>query len=428
MFRSILSKSKKSKNDDDHSSQLDFSVIQQPEQSTEDVAAERSDLAKKFRSHPNSTTQKDFETQEDIYNIGTNATDDNDASVPEEVFEQEKHDKKLLDEQTKEAEAERDVAENLGNTDESDTSKEAPLPAVHVPKMSNTGAGMILEAAFVDPAYSWPPVEGQGKNAIELQASVQLLDMNGNGDGNDDDSLNTTASEAAKLKMPTKPTAQRVVTTTTKSRGIFGCCCRKTSTDEEIITDTEQLRLYYEKRAEAEEYRRLHAENKRSKLKKKERQYRMKHKYSRVPEGILIYRLDTSTGVLELMSKPHNNTNLSTLITSMRIVEASASNQKSRRGLNLVGDDGTTTTLIACEQRTATAWLEALSIMFAKTNASSTYSAMKLLSVSANVRCLTSIIFTSSTILVAHSIFSSLILVHPSDFYFLSSTLLLYVG
>lgn len=36
-------------------------------------------------------------------------------------------------------------------------------------------SGTILEAAFFDPAYSWPPAEGQGKNAIELQASTALM-------------------------------------------------------------------------------------------------------------------------------------------------------------------------------------------------------------------------------------------------------------
>ena len=62
-------------------------------------------------------------------------------------------------------------------------------------KGGSSSGGAILEAAFVDPAYAWPPVEGQGKNAIELQASTALMrnadpkykKAGGNGNMNDDD-------------------------------------------------------------------------------------------------------------------------------------------------------------------------------------------------------------------------------------------------
>src|SRR5210317_1161364 len=59
-------------------------------------------------------------------------------------------------------------------------------------------SGTIFEAAFVDSAYSWPPAEGQGKNAIELQASTALMRSaahpNDNVDDLDDDEISLTPS------------------------------------------------------------------------------------------------------------------------------------------------------------------------------------------------------------------------------------------
>jgi hypothetical protein len=57
--------------------------------------------------------------------------------------------------------------------------------------------GTVLEAAFVDPAYQWPPPEGEGRNAIELQASVTLLD--------DGDSVKITDSMRQRMEIPPKP-------------------------------------------------------------------------------------------------------------------------------------------------------------------------------------------------------------------------------
>jgi hypothetical protein len=57
--------------------------------------------------------------------------------------------------------------------------------------------GTIFEAAFVDPAYTWPPAEGQGKNAIELQASTALIKSvapNDRLDELDDDEVSLTPS------------------------------------------------------------------------------------------------------------------------------------------------------------------------------------------------------------------------------------------
>lgn len=189
--------------------------------------------------------------------------------------------------------------------------------------------GTILEAAFVDPAYSWPPSDGQGKNAIELEAAPALLD--------DDEA--TTQEEKEAMKMPPKPTK--------KKRGFWNCC----RADDAVVYDT--------KKAAALQARKDHE----AKKKAAQRSRRRKERFSRVPEGILIYRLDTSTQTIELMSDTGTKTNMDTLLTSMVIASASPSSDATRRGMDLVGIDGQKATLVACEQRTAIAWLEAMDMM-----------------------------------------------------------------
>ena len=61
---------------------------------------------------------------------------------------------------------------NIGS-DKMMNMEEMPPPQEQAPQYGS--AGTILEAAFVDSAYDWPPPEGIGKNAIELQASVIVL-------------------------------------------------------------------------------------------------------------------------------------------------------------------------------------------------------------------------------------------------------------
>ena len=56
--------------------------------------------------------------------------------------------------------------------------------------------------------------------------------------------------------------------------------------------------------------------------KERARAYRKKHKYNRVPEGIFIYRLDTATLTLSLMSEPHSQTDLTKLVAEMAIASA----------------------------------------------------------------------------------------------------------
>lgn len=210
--------------------------------------------------------------------------------------------------------------------------------------------GTLLEAAFVDPAYTWPPPEGQGRNAIELQASLNLTH---NLDDDDDASFVTTASMKERMRLPPKPHDYLQYTW-------WKCCGRSAS------VDSIAFRAYEQRCAEAKRARQEHAALRKARDRLRTQNRRKEQRYSTVPEGILVYRLDTSRRLLQLMSQPHERTDRNTLVTEMTIVRAAPSNDKSRRGLVLTGEDGTIVTLIACEQRTATAWLEAMSLMSAK--------------------------------------------------------------
>jgi hypothetical protein len=216
------------------------------------------------------------------------------------------------------------------------------------------GAGTILEGAFVDPAYNWPPADGQGKNAIELQASLQLLGANGSVAG-DNDSVFTTDTARQRMKDPKLPSLPL-------SRRLFFCCSRN---GDAAAVSPEQMDKYRAKKLQAEQARNSHAKAKKKYLQQKEMSARLARKYESVPEGILIYRLDTSTGVLELVSNTHDNTP-ETILRRCVVAHAVAAPHKSRRAIELTDQDGQVHVLTACEQRTATAWLEAVNLLHAK--------------------------------------------------------------
>lgn len=202
--------------------------------------------------------------------------------------------------------------------------------------------GTVLEAAFVDPAYTWPPPEGEGKNAIELQASVNLLD--------DADSVKTTDSQRERMTIPPRP----VPKATPKKKG-WSCCSK--ANDENLI----ELHEWELQKKRAMQARQEHYDLKMERAK----EVRRRNRYNRVPEGILIYQLNTANQTLTLMSQPHSQTDTSCLIEEMVIASARPANGKTRRGMLIKGADGTTATLVACEQRTAIAWMEAIDMMLA---------------------------------------------------------------
>jgi hypothetical protein len=183
--------------------------------------------------------------------------------------------------------------------------------------------GTLLEAAFVDPAYGWPHADGEGKNAVELQVM-------------DDASFETVPS----TDNANAPPVASTTTTTTTSRGFFGCC----KSEDTVVTTEEGKRM--------------------AKKKKRRRKKGGSSKSNRtVPEGILIYRLDTADRSIRLVSEPSSNTDVDNLLTHMVVADAMPGQDKSRRAIDLVGVDGTKATLVACEQRSAIAWLEAIDMM-----------------------------------------------------------------
>lgn len=217
---------------------------------------------------------------------------------------------------------------------------ESPAPAT-----ATFGSyGTVLEAAFVDPAYVWPPAEGEGRNAIELEASVSLLN-----DVGDDGTVLTTESERERMTIPPKPDAAAG-----KPAKWWNCC---QSTDAAIMS----LREWEIARKKAILARKAHY----AKKKAASKEYRKQNRYHRVPEGILIYRLDTSNQTLTLMSQPNPKTDQSQLVQEMVIASSAPSFDKSRRGMILTSVDGQTLNLVACEQRTAISWLETMDMMLA---------------------------------------------------------------
>lgn len=227
--------------------------------------------------------------------------------------------------------------------------------------------GTVLEAAFVDPAYQWPSPEGVGKNAIELQASINIMT-------DDNDSVKTTESQKKRMTIPENPANGKQGK---KTR--WWNCCGRSGGDSAILG----LAEYEKAKRSALQERKIHYAAKKSRA----REQRMKNRYNRVPEGILIYRLDTATQTISLMSETHDQTDTETLVRDITLVSARPSPDKSRRGMLLkgfvednldananAGEDREETrgdktlkeiTMVACEQRTAIAWLEAIDLMLA---------------------------------------------------------------
>ncbi|KAL7426699.1 hypothetical protein ACHAXH_001118 [Discostella pseudostelligera] len=281
--------------------------------------------------------------------------------------------------------------------------------------------GTILEAAFVDPAYSWPPAEGQGKNAIELQASTALMKSAAPGDSMDwedeeisltpslistDDGNNTNGGGSSSVfgaSLGARPRfhVQKVTGVETVQSTKGKLCCKRQVQEEVLHTSEVQVDEFGNpiSDAEAMERQRQYTEQRRSaaaagaadnatgssngatttkaqrraerqrrilaKKKKKRREHRAAERYRRVPEGILVYRLDTSDHTITLVSGPSSNTNMNTLMTNMVVVRAKPGSDRARRGIVLTGADGNQHTLVACEQRTAISWLESMDMMLA---------------------------------------------------------------
>lgn len=260
-------------------------------------------------------------------------------------------------------------------------------------------SGTILEAAFVDPAYSWPPAEGQGKNAIELQASTALMksaapDHTNHMRGIENEEISVTPSlmssddeaddnDTSGRRPRFKVKKVNGVETVHSTAGQW--CCKR-NVEEEVfnskeirvdedgipVTDQEAMdrqQSFTDGRNAAKQSKTQRREERQrrilAKKKKKRRETRAAERYRRVPEGILIYRLDTSDRTITLVSGPSSNTDMNSLLREMVVVHAKPGSDPSRRGLLLTGADGEQHTFIACEQRTAIAWMESMDMMLA---------------------------------------------------------------
>mmetsp|Transcript_16796 Transcript_16796/g.25138 ORF Transcript_16796/g.25138 Transcript_16796/m.25138 type:complete len:741 (-) Transcript_16796:252-2474(-) len=227
---------------------------------------------------------------------------------------------------------------------------QSPIPS----SPNHAGAGAILEGAFVDPAYSWPPPDGAGANALEIVSKTT-------GSTEQDDDL--AYPEVPKIKARRKVITETEIVTTGRCGGFLKCC---RSEEAVVKTHTETIP------EDLEEKQRLRAEylQKRDMVKKKRREWKLKKveegKYNTVPEGVLVYRLDTAQKTVTLVSAPNSNTDMKNLMTEMRVVDAAPSKASNRRGILLTGDNGETVEIVACEQRTATSWMEALNMVLGK--------------------------------------------------------------
>ena len=279
----------------------------------------------------------------------------------------------------------------------------APISSGRSPSISSGRkvAGTMLEAAFVDPAYSWPPADGQGKNAIELQASTALMRHADPNDPNfadniDDEEVSLSPSmmssddeggESSSMFSRPKFRAKKVagVEHVTRTKGKF--CCKR-NVVEEVYAETEvrvdedgnqvtdheaaaRQRDFTVARAnnKAEKARRREVRHKRilDKKKRRRRERRAAERMRRVPEGILVYRLDTTEQTITLVSGPSSNTDIDTLVRKIHVVHARPAPDRTRRGILITGVNGERVTLVACEQRTAIAWLESIDMMLATT-------------------------------------------------------------
>ena len=179
----------------------------------------------------------------------------------------------------------------------------------------------------------------------------------------DNDSVKTTESQKQRMTIPPNPALAKK-----KKGGLFSCC--KSGGDSAIMS----LAEYEKAKKAALQHRKKHYAEKKARAK----EVRMKNRYNRVPEGILIYRLDTATQTISLMSDTHSKTDTETLCRNITVTSAGPSPDKSRRGMTLTGilnadDDNDENkeketkevTLVACEQRTAISWLETIDLMLA---------------------------------------------------------------
>lgn len=203
-------------------------------------------------------------------------------------------------------------------------------------------SGTVLEAAFVDPAYA-----GNGSSSVDLQAPPSKL---------------LTSSGVSNPSVRTRETV------TTSRCGLLQCC---KNTEEQVVvkpyselSPNEKAILHSSttKMSEKDRARMIRAQEKAMRQAQRDRE-----RYNDVPDGLLIYRLDTHAHAISLVSAPSAKTNEKTLLMHMIVASAMPGPERTRKTIILTGVDGTRAVLTACEQRTAISWLEAIEMMLGNT-------------------------------------------------------------
>mmetsp|Transcript_1672 Transcript_1672/g.2267 ORF Transcript_1672/g.2267 Transcript_1672/m.2267 type:complete len:866 (+) Transcript_1672:125-2722(+) len=250
-------------------------------------------------------------------------------------------------------------------------------------------SGTILEAAFVDPAYPWPRTDVtmdvlerklskiiDDDVAHDEETTVDTEDDHATNPVEEDNSITydnfgdknrVKGSKSTDKTSTTSVTTKSTNTTKKKKKLSFWKCCQsddaimvqpampEVSPSIEEVKSVEEQEVMVREQAAAtvEQFHRPRdaiAEDK---------------DYSKVPEGIFVYRLNTSTKTLTLVSEPSKDTDETTLVREMVIARVKPASGASRRAIQVIGTDGQETTLVACEQRTAVAWHEAMDMMIA---------------------------------------------------------------
>ena len=250
----------------------------------------------------------------------------------------------------------------------------------------------ILEAAFHDPspAYQVPKVS----ESIELRAKAKLLGNITTIVENDDSSIHSMTPSLASTADPNYDTVKEEIINelkndklkqSKKKKSWFNCSCKSknmkddvidddtvdilnttmiTLTDSEVEKCKQKAQIQYEKEIKSKKQRRVNLLKRREKAhaqaEKQRKKLMEKKKYKDLPEGVLVYKLNSHDKSISLISPINSQTDTTKVLHHMTVCYAAASNDPSRRGIDLIGLEGEKHTLIACDQHTAITWLEAL--------------------------------------------------------------------
>lgn len=231
----------------------------------------------------------------------------------------------------------------------------------------NREFGTILEASFLVPTQSLYPVDCLENHLESTQPMMPLQKR--------DVKTNCISFRLKNFVLPEPNTIQKNSTTNkavTTYRGCFFQCCKLTqyavNTHNRKISLIPKYKVFtgealIQRKASDHGLR----SDKETNIKQNRNQICYKIDYTHLPKGLLVYRLDTSNRTLRLMNSQTSKINKNRLVKEMTISTAKPGPDKSKRVILLSGESGQMIELIACEQRTAVTWMEALDTMLGNT-------------------------------------------------------------